>query len=119
MRSNTGGQAFPQCVFDHWQVMQGDPLDGVSKAYQICQVTIFKLVLLFFTFLMMTTALGYEKQLMINFIYLHYLIIKLKKIQITLFKIQLQSLISIFQDTKKRKGLKEGLPDLGNYLDKL
>merc|ERR1711997_1184610 len=59
LRSNTGGQAFPQCVFDHWQVMQGDPMDGVSKAYQICQ------------------------------------------------------------DTKKRKGLKEGLPDLGNYLDKL
>merc|ERR1712076_190760 len=27
LRSNTGGQAFPQCVFDHWQVMQGDPLD--------------------------------------------------------------------------------------------
>jgi translation elongation factor EF-G len=20
LRSNTGGQAFPQCVFDHWQV---------------------------------------------------------------------------------------------------
>merc|ERR1711994_840525 len=30
LRSNTGGQAFPQCVFDHWQVMQGDPMDGVS-----------------------------------------------------------------------------------------
>lgn len=59
LRSNTGGQAFPQCVFDHWQVMQGDPLDISSKAYQICQ------------------------------------------------------------DTKKRKGLKEGLPDLSNYLDKL
>merc|ERR1711894_683672 len=59
LRSNTGGQAFPQCVFDHWQVMQGDPLDGVSKPFQVCQ------------------------------------------------------------DTKKRKGLKEGLPDLGNYLDKL
>lgn len=39
LRSNTGGQAFPQCVFDHWQVMQGDPLDGVSKPYQVCQVT--------------------------------------------------------------------------------
>ena len=24
LRSNTGGQAFPQCVFDHWQVMQGE-----------------------------------------------------------------------------------------------
>merc|ERR1719239_1485159 len=21
LRSNTGGQAFPQCVFDHWQIM--------------------------------------------------------------------------------------------------
>jgi len=61
LRSNTGGQAFPQCVFDHWQIMQGDPLDpdGKSKPYEICQ------------------------------------------------------------QTKKRKGLKEGLPDLGNYLDKL
>merc|ERR1711910_313177 len=39
LRSNTGGQAFPQCVFDHWQVMQGDPLDGVSKPYQVCQTT--------------------------------------------------------------------------------
>jgi len=61
LRSNTGGQAFPQCVFDHWQVMQGDPLDSTSnsKPYQICQ------------------------------------------------------------ETKKRKGLKEALPDLGSYLDKL
>ena len=25
----------------------------------------------------------------------------------------------IVQETKKRKGLKEALPDLGNYLDKL
>jgi len=59
LRSNTGGQAFPQCVFDHWQVMPGDPLQEGTKPYQICQ------------------------------------------------------------DTKKRKGLKEALPDLGNYLDKL
>ena len=61
LRSNTGGQAFPQCVFDHWQVMPGDPLDqdGNSKPYQICQ------------------------------------------------------------ETKKRKGLKEALPDLASYLDKL
>jgi len=59
LRSNTGGQAFPQCVFDHWQVMQGDPMDEASKPFAICQ------------------------------------------------------------DTKKRKGLKMGLPDLGNYLDKL
>jgi len=59
LRSNTGGQAFPQCVFDHWQIMQGDPLDASSKAAQIVA------------------------------------------------------------DTKKRKGLKEGMPDLANYLDKL
>ena len=120
MRSNTGGQAFPQCVFDHWQVMQGDPLDGVSKAYQICQVIIFMILLLFFTFPMMTTALGYEKQPMI-ILYLHYLI-KTKKIKLNSLKFSYKkcnSLLSIFQDTKKRKGLKEGLPDLGNYLDKL
>lgn len=61
LRSNTGGQAFPQCVFDHWQIMPGDPMDASSnsKPYQICQ------------------------------------------------------------DTKKRKGLKEALPDLNNYLDKM
>jgi len=39
LRSNTGGQAFPQCVFDHWQVMQGDPLDDGSKPHAICQDT--------------------------------------------------------------------------------
>ncbi|KAJ1676071.1 translation elongation factor 2, partial [Spiromyces aspiralis] len=27
LRSNTGGQAFPQCVFDHWQLMNGTPLE--------------------------------------------------------------------------------------------
>jgi len=59
LRSNTGGQAFPQCVFDHWQIMPGDPMQEGTKPHQICQ------------------------------------------------------------DTKKRKGLKEALPDLGNYLDKL
>merc|ERR1711923_279309 len=59
LRSNTGGQAFPQCVFDHWQVMQGDPMEESSKPFQICR------------------------------------------------------------DTKKRKGLREALPDLANYLDKL
>jgi elongation factor 2 len=59
LRSHTGGQAFPQCVFDHWQVMPGDPLDCDTKTYKICQ------------------------------------------------------------DTKKRKGLKESLPDVNNYMDKL
>merc|ERR1712170_146539 len=59
LRSNTGGQAFPQCVFDHWQVMQTDPLDPATKAS------------------------------------------------------------TIVADTRKRKGLKEGVPALDNYLDKL
>jgi len=59
LRSNTGGQAFPQCVFDHWQILPGDPLELNSKPYHIVQ------------------------------------------------------------DTRKRKGLKEGLPDLASYLDKM
>lgn len=59
LRSQTGGQAFPQCVFDHWQVMGGDPLDGKSKPYEIVM------------------------------------------------------------DTRKRKGLKDSLPNLDDYFDKL
>lgn len=59
LRSNTSGQAFPQCVFDHWQILPGDPFDPTSRPAQI--VT----------------------------------------------------------DTRKRKGLKEGIPALDNYLDKL
>nr|CAD7573554.1 unnamed protein product [Timema californicum] len=59
LRSNTGGQAFPQCVFDHWQVLPGDPTDPGTKPY------------------------------------------------------------TVVQDTRKRKGLKEGLPDVAQYLDKL
>jgi len=59
LRSNTGGQAFPQCVFDHWQVFPGDPLEPATKPYQVVQ------------------------------------------------------------DIRKRKGLKEGLPSLDNYLDKM
>jgi len=30
LREHTGGQAFPQCVFDHWKVVNGDPLDPKS-----------------------------------------------------------------------------------------
>ncbi|EGD79774.1 elongation factor 2 [Salpingoeca rosetta] len=35
LRAGTGGQAFPQCVFDHWQVLTADPLDPSSIAGQI------------------------------------------------------------------------------------
>jgi len=59
LRSNTGGQAFPQCVFDHWQVLNQDPFDDSSKIRQIVN------------------------------------------------------------DIRKRKGLKEGIPPLDDYYDKL
>lgn len=59
LRQATGGQAFPQCVFDHWQILPGDPFDPNSKP------------------------------------------------------------AGIVADTRKRKGLKEGIPGLDNYLDKL
>jgi len=39
LRSNTGGQAFPQCVFDHWQVMPGDPMEAGTKVNQIVEAT--------------------------------------------------------------------------------
>uniref|UniRef100_A0A3Q3RZ74 Eukaryotic translation elongation factor 2b n=1 Tax=Mastacembelus armatus TaxID=205130 RepID=A0A3Q3RZ74_9TELE len=59
LRSNTGGQAFPQCVFDHWQILQGDPSDPASRPFQV------------------------------------------------------------IAEIRKRKGLKEGITALDNYLDKL
>jgi len=40
LRANTGGQAFPQCVFDHWKVLGGDPLDLSSgKAIELVNAT--------------------------------------------------------------------------------
>jgi len=39
LRSQTGGQAFPQCVFDHWQIMQGEPLLPDSKPNVIVLAT--------------------------------------------------------------------------------
>jgi elongation factor 2 len=59
LRSNTGGQAFPQCVFDHWQMLNQDPFDESSKIRQIVN------------------------------------------------------------EIRKRKGLKEGIPPLDDYYDKL
>jgi len=39
LRSNTSGQAFPQCVFDHWKVVQGDPTEPGSKALEMVMTT--------------------------------------------------------------------------------
>ncbi|KAF6161843.1 hypothetical protein GIB67_001141 [Kingdonia uniflora] len=32
LRASTSGQAFPQCVFDHWEMMIADPLEAGSQA---------------------------------------------------------------------------------------
>jgi elongation factor 2 len=37
LRGATGGQAFPQCVFDHWQVMSGPANEAGTKAYEIAK----------------------------------------------------------------------------------
>ncbi|CAL1694019.1 unnamed protein product [Somion occarium] len=35
LRAATGGQAFPQSVFDHWELMNGSPLDKGSKIEEL------------------------------------------------------------------------------------
>jgi len=37
LRSNTGGKAFPQCSFDHWEPMTGDPYTDGNKANETIQ----------------------------------------------------------------------------------
>jgi elongation factor 2 len=37
LRAATSGQAFPQCVFDHWALMGGDALDPEDKLGQLVQ----------------------------------------------------------------------------------
>ncbi|EDN96415.1 elongation factor 2 [Sclerotinia sclerotiorum 1980 UF-70] len=38
LRSHTSGQAFPQSIFDHWQILPGgSPIDATSKTGQIVQ----------------------------------------------------------------------------------
>jgi len=39
LRSATGGQAFPQCVFDHWEVINSDPHEPSTKSYEIVTAT--------------------------------------------------------------------------------
>ncbi|CAL9021311.1 unnamed protein product [Prunus brigantina] len=35
LRASTSGQAFPQCVFHHWEMMMSDPLEATSQAAQL------------------------------------------------------------------------------------
>jgi len=35
LRSQTGGQAFPQCIFDHWEVLMSDPIEEASQSAKI------------------------------------------------------------------------------------
>ena len=39
LRAATGGQAFPQCTFDHWEAMQGNPFAAGNKVYTIVRET--------------------------------------------------------------------------------
>jgi len=62
LRSQTQGKAFPQCVFDHWQMIPDDPMEESTKP---------------------------------------------------------TSSFCIVNDTRKRKGLNEGVPPLDKFLDKM
>jgi elongation factor 2 len=35
LRAATSGRAFPQCVFDHWEELGGDPLEAGSMANKV------------------------------------------------------------------------------------
>lgn len=35
LRAMTSGRAFPQCVFDHWEMIATDPYESASKAGQL------------------------------------------------------------------------------------
>merc|ERR1712007_379144 len=35
LRANTGGQAFPQLIFSHWQELNGDPYEEGSQASKV------------------------------------------------------------------------------------
>ena len=37
LRAATSGRAFPQCVFDHWEKLNGDPLEEGSLANLIVE----------------------------------------------------------------------------------
>ena len=38
LRTITSGKAFPQLMFDHWDIISQDPLDSKSVSYEILLV---------------------------------------------------------------------------------
>jgi len=69
LRANTGGQAFPQMIFDHWRIYPGNPFGEKDKSGKLSQ--------------------------------------------------QDQKAYDTIMATRKRKGMKEEIPTLDEYLDKL
>jgi len=69
LRAETGGQAFPQLMFDHWRIFPGNPFGERDKTGKLSN--------------------------------------------------QDQKAFDTIMATRKRKGLKEEIPDLNEYLDKL
>jgi elongation factor 2 len=37
LRAATSGRAFPQCVFDHWELLNGSPLDAGTKSHELVE----------------------------------------------------------------------------------
>ena len=37
LREQTSGRAFPQMMFDHWELITGDPLEAGSRASKVCE----------------------------------------------------------------------------------
>lgn len=35
LRASTSGQAFPQCVFDHWKMLEGSPYEAASQCAKV------------------------------------------------------------------------------------
>jgi len=38
LRAQTSGRAFPQCVFDHWEMITSDPYEPTSKSGQLVDI---------------------------------------------------------------------------------